>query len=146
MEVDERFERVGSFEGAPWTGYWRATTLGEMGELASSLPVIEHTAELAGRHWLQIIEANALAEQTELILAASLAQGAPDPHDLAMARTGLTRARELVTTAGISLRRRTTHDPRRGGRARAVGDGRIGRRDRRHPHHMARGSEWLGLI
>ena len=144
MEVDERFERVGSFEGAPWTGYWRATTLGEMGELASSLPVIEHTAELAGRHWLQIIEANALAEQTELIVAASLAQGAPDPHDLAMARTGLTRARELVTTAGISLRRRTTHDPRRGGRARAVGDGRIGRRDRRHP--MVPGSERRGLI
>ena len=97
-EADERFERVGSVEGTLWTGYWRAATLGEMGELASSLTVIEHTAEEAARHGQEIIEANARAEQTELIVAASLAEGAPDPHELAMARTALTRARELADT------------------------------------------------
>jgi predicted ATPase/DNA-binding SARP family transcriptional activator len=97
-EARQRFEAVGNVEGMLWTGYWRAATLGEMGELEASLPEIAHISDEAARHGLGIVEANARAEQAELIVAASLAAGGPDRDALVAAGTALTRARELAET------------------------------------------------
>ena len=100
-EARRRFEGVGNVEGTLWTGYWRAATLGEMGELAASLPEIERTADEAARHGLGIVEANTRAEQAELIVAASLADGGPDRDALVAAGAALARARELAETNGM---------------------------------------------
>jgi predicted ATPase/DNA-binding SARP family transcriptional activator len=100
-EARQRFDAVGHVEGRLWTGYWRAATLGEMGELEASLPEIAHTADEAVRHGLEIVEANCRAEQAELIVAASLAAGGPDPDALADAGRALARARRLVEANGM---------------------------------------------
>jgi predicted ATPase/DNA-binding SARP family transcriptional activator len=100
-EAHGRFEAVGSIEGMLWTGYWRAATLGEMGELDAALPVIERTVAEAARHDLVVVEANARAEQTELLVAASLARGSPGREVLAAARTALIRARGLADENGM---------------------------------------------
>jgi predicted ATPase/DNA-binding SARP family transcriptional activator len=100
-EARQRFDAVGHVEGTLWTGYWRAATLGEMGELEASLAEIAHTADQAARHELQIVEANCRAEQAELIVAASLAAGGPDPDALEDAGRALARARRLVEVNGM---------------------------------------------
>jgi predicted ATPase/DNA-binding SARP family transcriptional activator len=100
-EARQRFDAVGDVEGTLWTDYWRAATLAEMGELEASLPQIEHAAEAAAHHGLDIIEANARAEQAELIVAASLARGGPERDALAAAERALARARELAETNGM---------------------------------------------
>ncbi len=100
-EAHQRFQIVGHLEGVLWTCYWRAATLGERGELEASLPEIAHAADQAARHGLEIVEANCRAEQAELIIAASLAGGDPDPDALAAAEHALTRARHLVQANGM---------------------------------------------
>ena len=100
-EAHQRFEAVGHVEGTLWTGYWRAATLGEMGELEASLPEIAHAADQAARHGLEIVEANCRAEQAELLIAASLAAGGPEPGVLAEAGRALARARGLATANGM---------------------------------------------
>jgi predicted ATPase/DNA-binding SARP family transcriptional activator len=100
-EARQRFATVGHVEGTLWTGYWRAATLGEMGELEAALLEIGYTADQAARHGLQIVEANGRAEQAELIVAASLAAGGPDPDALAHAGSALARARRLVVANGM---------------------------------------------
>lgn len=103
-EARRRFEAVGSVEGALWTGYWRAATLAELGQLETALSQIEQTATAAAADGTDglvvgcatdLIEANARAEQAELIVAASLARGGPTPNALADAGRALSRAREL---------------------------------------------------
>jgi predicted ATPase/DNA-binding SARP family transcriptional activator len=100
-EARQRFDAVDHIEGTLWTGYWRAATLGEMGELETALPEIAHTADEAARHGLEIVEANCRAEQAELIIAASLAAGGPDPDALTDAGRALARARRLVEMRGM---------------------------------------------
>jgi predicted ATPase/DNA-binding SARP family transcriptional activator len=100
-EARERFEAVDHLEGTLWTGYWRAATLGEMGELEASLLQIAQTANAAAHDELEIVEANCRAEQAELIVAASLASGGPDPDALADAERALARARRLVEANGM---------------------------------------------
>jgi predicted ATPase/DNA-binding SARP family transcriptional activator len=100
-EARQRFDAVGAVEGTLWTDYWRAATLAEMGELEASLPQIEHVAEAAAHHRLEIIEANARAEQAELIVAASLARGGPERDALATAGRALSRAHELAEANGM---------------------------------------------
>lgn len=104
-EARRHFESVGSVEGTLWTGYWRAATLAEIGQLETALSEIEQTAKAAADEGLEdlvvgcpaeLIEANARAEQAELIVAASLARGGPTPDALADAGRALGRARELV--------------------------------------------------
>jgi predicted ATPase/DNA-binding SARP family transcriptional activator len=101
-EARQRFDAVGHVEGTLWTGYWRAATLGEMGELEAALPEIAHTADQAARQGLEIVEANCRAEQAELIVAASLATGGPDPVALADAGSALARAQRLVEANGMT--------------------------------------------
>jgi predicted ATPase/DNA-binding SARP family transcriptional activator len=100
-EARRRFDAAADVEGTLWTGYWRAATLGEMGELEAALPEIAYTADQAADHGLQIVEANCRAEQAELIVAASLAAGGPDPEALADAGSALARARRLVEANGM---------------------------------------------
>lgn len=100
-EARQRFDAVGHVEGTLWAGYWRAATLGEMGELDASLPEITHTAEEAARRGLEIVEANCRAEQAELIVAASLAAGGPDRDALMDAGRALARALRLVEAIGM---------------------------------------------
>jgi predicted ATPase/DNA-binding SARP family transcriptional activator len=100
-EARQRFDAAGHVEGRLWTGYWHAATLGEMGELEDALPEISYTADQAARHELQIVEANCRAEQAELIVAASLAAGGPDPDALADAGSALARTRRLVEANGM---------------------------------------------
>jgi predicted ATPase/DNA-binding SARP family transcriptional activator len=100
-EARQRFDTVGHVEGTLWTGYWRAATLGEMGELEDALLEISYAADQAARHELQIVEANCRAEQAELIVAASLAAGGPDPDALADAGSALARTRRLVEANGM---------------------------------------------
>jgi predicted ATPase/DNA-binding SARP family transcriptional activator len=100
-EARQRFEAVGSVDGVLWTGYWRAATLAEMGELEASLPVIEETAEEASRQRLEILEANARAEQAELIVAVSLSRTGPTREALEAAEAALIRARELGEVNGM---------------------------------------------
>jgi predicted ATPase/DNA-binding SARP family transcriptional activator len=104
-EARERFAAVGSVEGVLWTGYWRSATLAEMGELEAALSQIEETAESASREGANglavgcpadLIEANARAQQAELIMAASLVHGWPMPEALADAGRALSRAHELA--------------------------------------------------
>jgi predicted ATPase/DNA-binding SARP family transcriptional activator len=108
-EARRRFEAVGSVEGTLWTGYWRAATLAEMGDLEAALTQIEDTAKAAAAEGTDglvqgcpgdLIEANARAEQAELIVAASLARGGPDREALAAVGTALTRARHLTDAHG----------------------------------------------
>ena len=101
FEARQRFERVGSVDGALWTSYWRAATLAEMGDPEASLAEIEETVEAAARHGLALVEANARAEQAELIVAASLARGGPEREALDAAEAALARARELARANGM---------------------------------------------
>jgi predicted ATPase/DNA-binding SARP family transcriptional activator len=100
-EARQRFDAAGHVEGMLWTGYWQAATLGEMGELEAALPEIAHTADEAASNGLEIVEANCRAEQAELIVAAALAAGGPDPDALADSRRALARARRLAETNGM---------------------------------------------
>jgi predicted ATPase/DNA-binding SARP family transcriptional activator len=108
-EARQRFEAVDSVDGVLWTGYWRAATLAEMGELEAALSQIEETAKAAAAEGTDgfvegcpadLIEANARAEQAELIVAASVARGGPDREALAAAGTALSRARYLADAHG----------------------------------------------
>jgi predicted ATPase/DNA-binding SARP family transcriptional activator len=109
-EARRRFEAVGSVEGTLWTGYWRAATLAELGDLEAALSQIEETATAAAEEGMDglvegcpadLIEANARAEQAELIVAASLARGGPDREALASADRALIRARHLTDAHGV---------------------------------------------
>jgi hypothetical protein len=108
-EARRRFEGIGSVDGAIWTGYWRAATLAEMGDLEAALTEIEEAAKTAAAEGMDglvkgcpadLIEASTRAEQAELIVAASLARGGPDREALAAAGAALTRARYLTDAHG----------------------------------------------
>jgi predicted ATPase/DNA-binding SARP family transcriptional activator len=100
-EARQRFEAVGNVEGALWTGYWRAATLAEMGELEEALAQIEATSAEASEAGLELVEANARAEHAELIVAAWLARGGPGRDELADAGRALARARDLARAHGM---------------------------------------------
>jgi predicted ATPase/DNA-binding SARP family transcriptional activator len=94
-EARQRFEAAGSPAGALWTGYWRAATLAEMGELEGALAQIAATAAEAADAGLSVVEAHVRAEQAELIVAGALARGNLGAGDLEDAMVALARVRAL---------------------------------------------------